>query len=367
MKKTKISVLLMLIPILFCGCTRNAHINSKIDLNNVEYIVSFSGSDKSKFENSISVIYNNGSVNEYPLNSSMAIENGFTDGESYKFFSRQADIHYEISNNEIKVFHLLDDEQAGCFFGVFSANTSDNIDIQIMNCAATENGYLMKLIITGDESHSIDFYDKILCNAIRQDNLIIMSYIDLSTNYKDQHSIGSSKLAVFDLDKEKITSEFELPTIFRAEPDVKFLYLDGNVIFFSNKLNEFGQFDDESYLGIYSVENNTLDAVVTMHSTDIFQLYAYNSEIIILETNGKISSYDINLNQKNSSFVDIAGTIRKVHLYDNALYLATIDHKSNIEITEYDIDNGKTIIKTNIPLPKSIDWSYESFDFLPAI
>ncbi len=226
---------------------------------------------------------------------------------------------------------------------------------------------MTKLIVIDEEKHVFDFYKKILCNFVRRDNLIILSYIDLTSKRPDNNSIGISNLAVFDLERAEIIAEFELPTIFRAEPDMKILYSDGKVFLFSNKLNEYGNFAGESYLGVYAIKDNVLQDIVTMPNMQIFQIYERNSEIIVVETNGKVSTYDKNIDLKASFSIELNDTIRKVHLYDNVLYIATIDDKRNIVIAEYDIDSGSNIKKSNIPLPKSINWKYENFEFLPAI
>lgn len=372
--RIKIITFIIVLSTVLTSCTttlRNSDSVKEIELNDMEYIISFSGSNRYKYENSITVLYNDGRINEYKLNSSMAIENGMNTEEGYKFYSRQADVHYDIINGELEKFNLLDNEMTGGYYGVLSASTRDNIDMQIVNCGTTENGYLTKLIITNEEEKKVyDFYEKLLCNAIREDNFIIISYIDLTSNYKDENSIGISKLAILDLEEEEIVLEFELPTKFRVEPDVKMLYIDsnnGDIIIFSNKLNEKGEFDGESYVGVYSIKENKLEKTVTMENVNIAQIYEYGSQIVILETNGKISINDTDMVEQTTNIIELEGEIRKTYQKENIIYIATIDEDNDITIIEYDINVGESVKKTNIPKPTTIEWNNENFDFLPTI
>lgn len=347
------------------SCIIKPPADNKINLDNAKYIVSFSGYDRSNFRNAITAVYNDGSANEYKLNTSMGIENVIKDSDSYKFFSRQTDVHYKVSSNGIEEFNLLDDDTAGGFYGVFSASLSDNTALQIVNIGSSDKGYLMKLVLSDTEKRTFDFYEKILCNAIKQGNSIILSYIDLTSNYKNGHAIGRSKLAVFDLEKAEIVSEVELPTVFRVEPDVKMVHIDGNIIFFTNKLSELStDFDGESYLGVYSIADNSLADTVTMPNMNILQIFEYNSQLVIVEADGKINIYDKDLTKKESNSIDLVGEIHKVRCFDDTIYFATMDNDSNVFITSYNL-NDKTVEKTNVPVPKSIKWDGGGLDFCP--
>ncbi len=107
--KTKAIALLTLLCLCCSACTDSLQTNQAIDLNNIAYIVSFSGSDMYKFENAIMAIYRDGSVNEYKLNSSMSIENGFKTEKDYKFFQgKQIFImKYQMMKSKNSIYSML--------------------------------------------------------------------------------------------------------------------------------------------------------------------------------------------------------------------------------------------------------------------
>ena len=307
-----------------------------------------------------------GSFYEQKINSSFAIENSLIYKKNYYFFSRQADKHYKVSENGIEFLNLLDDDFKDSFCGVFSAISSDNYKIGLVNCGTADNGYLMKLVLEADKKKTFDFYDKILCNAIHYNNSIILNYIDLASNPYDEYSIGQSKLAIFNVDNKELYPMIDLPSIFRSEPDFNITCIDDCVFLFGNNTEHSISSLNKSYLGKFSILSQKLDTI-TIEGKTITQIFAHNSNLIVIYDSGEIDIYDQNLRIKGSFHTGITGKIRSTYYYDNCLHIAWFDESNNIFISSYDLISCEKIKTIAIPKPKSIDWHFENFSFLPII
>lgn len=357
MKKYIFFVFILLLT--FSGCTRKEEIS--ISTNGMTYLLSYSHSDRERFENALVATYANGDVQEVACHNSMSLENAIQIDEEYRFFSKQMDQHLKVNDGQIQLFQTLSDDLKGSYCGVFSTCILDSALISIHNIGASEKGYLTRLNVEDTESNtskSYDFYEKILCSATGIGDQLLISYIDLRTEKPDDYSIGQSGIMVFDLKSEKVLSEFLIPTQFRAEPGLNLAPTEDGVYLYTNQLNLL-----RSDLGFFK-ERKLVKTL--FFDSFISQIYPMPSSVLVFFEDGQFHIYDkeATLIKKGALVISSKQWVRKSHLINDILYVALMSEEPFIQIHSMDVTNGVKLSETLIPYPKTFEWRMENFEFL---
>lgn len=365
MRKLSIIIFIVLSAIL-TSCENSAKLIAKsIDLKDAKYLISFSESDMNKFNNSISILYEDQSIKEIPINTSMVLENAIENQGEYYFYSRQKNIHYRLGEGEATQFSIMEDTYSNGYYGVLYAYSNNNGCIQILNIGVEEGIYVTKIVKTYKDMDELilRLENKLACSVVTEGDLLYIAYIDLNTEKPDQNSIGSSGIMTLDMKTKTIISDILLPNKFRAEPDRPIVRFGDNIIIYSQELNEEGVPTGISYVGAY--KDDSLVNEINIDDFTILESYVYDNKLYLLGDGGMIKIYDSNYQLVANHKLNIDGIIRKIYFKDNYVYIAIYGNDNKMHIHKYKLDSGILLENYEIPYPSVIDWDVENFSFIP--
>ncbi len=343
-----------------------------LELNGAQYIVTFSKYEEAKNKRceSVMTVYEDGSVKELKLCNTMAIETAVRNGDQYFFFSRYHDIHYQIIDSKLELFHLLEENYAGRRYGVFSSGGKDGVTFETVNVGSSEQGYLTRLALsdTQGQRRYYNFYQKVLCNAAKSDDLVYVIYFDLTTKKPNNYALGITKIAALDPSSSEVQAEYTLPDMFLTDPDYNIECIADSVYFFSNRLHNHGEFGGESYLG-YCTEGKPDVERITLQNVEIKQIFTYDEQLLVLDAGGTLRFYDSLLNESGQCAIDLhQAKIRSTQLYDGVLHLALFSESNEITILSFDLETKEVIKEVSVPHPEVMEWDARGgFAFLPVL
>lgn len=365
MRKLSIIIFIFLSAIL-TSCDKSSKFVAKsIVLNDAKYLISFSGSDMNKFSNSISILYEDHSIKEIPINTSMVLENAIENQGEYYFYSRQKNIHYRLGEREAVQFSIMEDTYSNGYYGVLYAYSTNNGCIQILNIGVEDGVYVTKIVKTYKDMDELilKLENKLACSVVTEGDLLYIAYIDLNTEKPDQNSIGSSGIMTLNMKAKTIISDILLPSKYRVEPDRPIVRFGDDTIIYSQELNAEGVPTGKSYVAAYS--DSGLANEITMDDFIILESYVYNNKLYLLGDDGNMKVYDSNYQLVSSHNSNIDGIIRKIYFKENYVFMAIYGNNNKLYIHKYKLDSGILVENYEIPYPSVIDWDVENFSFIP--
>jgi hypothetical protein len=320
-----------------------------------------------KFSNSISVLYEDGSVKEIPVNTSMVLENAIENQGEYYFYSRQKNIHYRMKDSRIEEFSIMVDTYSDGYYGVLYAYPTEKGCIQILNIGVEEGIYVTDIVRTGKDAEKLIYKleNKLACSVITEGDLLHIAYIDLKTEKPDQNSIGSSGIMTLDMENKRVVADTVLPNQYRAEPDRPVVGFDGAIIVYSQELTEEGVPTDKSYIAAYKEGSQIKELMIEDFS--ILQSYVYDNKLYLFGIGGMIRIYESGDQLVADHNLKIEGVIRKIYFKDNYVFAAVYGNDYKLYIQKYKLDSGIMEEKHEIPYPSVIDWEIENFTFIPNL
>lgn len=367
MKKLFI-IILIICSIILISCEKAAKFTVKnVPLKDAKYLVSFSGSDMNQFSNSMSVLYEDGSVKEIPVNTSMVLENAIENQGEYYFYSRQKNIHYRMKDGRIEQFSIMEDRYSNGYYGVLYAYPTENGCIQILNIGVEDGVYVTDIVRTNEDTEELIYKleNKIACSVITEGDLLHIAYIDLKTEKPDQNSIGSSGIMTLDMESKTIIADTLLPNQYRAEPDRPIVLFGGAVIVYSQELTEEGMPTAKSYIAAY--KEGDLIKELAPEDFSILESYVHDNKLYLFGDGGMIKTYDSDYQSIADYNLKIEGVIRKIYFKDNYVFTAVYGNDYKMYIHKYNLDSGKQEEKYEVPYPSVIDWEVENFTFIPNL
>lgn len=368
MLKKLIIIILIICSIILISCEKKVKFTAKnISLNDSKYLLSFSGSDMNQFNNSISVLYEDGSVKEIPVNTSMVLENAVENQGEYYFYSRQKNIHYRMKDGRLEQFSIMKDVYSDGYYGVLYAYPTEKGCIQILNIGVQDGVYVTDIVRTGKDMEELIYKleNKLACSVVAEGDLLHIAYIDLKTEKPDQNSIGSSGIMTLDLESRRILSDTLLPKQYRAEPDRPVVGFGDAVIVYSQELTEEGIPTGKSYIAAYR-EGSQIKEIVA-EEFNILASYVHANKLYLIGDGGMIKIYDSDYKNIADADLNIEGVIRKIYFKENYVFIAVYGNDSKMYIHKYELDSGIQEEKFEVPYPSVIDWEIENFTFIPNL
>ncbi|MBM7614478.1 hypothetical protein [Alkaliphilus hydrothermalis] len=368
MKKTIILIMgIILALILLSGCSKGKETANQVDLVNGKYVIAFSGGSKEKLINSFSILYEDGAVKEYPINSSIVIANSIRAGEELLFFSRQKNTHFSITNDGIEEISFLNDRYGeGAYFGVLFASKTKDYLFTGLNVGFSDRGYVSELLYRNydeEEYRNLTFYDKILCSAINNNGTIYLQYLDLN---KKGDNVFFRKSAIMEIQESKgeVIRDTILDDKYEGEPNRQLVLFGEDIILYRPEMDESAIPTGKSFMAAYSKGNIVEEK--ELKDFTIYGAYSYGDKLHLLDIAGEVLVFDLDYNLVDSYHLDdFEGWIRGVHFEEGNLYVALEDEDQDLTINHYQIEKGSLMERDAIPLPKAIEWDHESFTFLP--
>nr|WP_308743020.1 hypothetical protein [uncultured Anaerocolumna sp.] len=366
MMKKRFIIILIICSIILISCEKAAKFTAKnVPLKDAKYLISFSGSDMNQFSNSISVLYEDGSVKEIPVNTSMVLENAIENQGEYYFYSRQKNIHYRMKDGRIEQFSIMEDVYSDGYYGVLNAYPTKNGCIQILNIGVKDGVYVTDIVRTSNDMEELiyNLENKLACSVTTEGDLLHIAYIDLKTEKPDQNSIGSSGIMTLDMESKRIIADTLLPNQYRVEPDRPIVGFDGAIIVYSQELTEEGIPTDKSYIAAYKEGRQIKELVV--ENFNILESYVHDNKLYLFGDGGMIKIYDSNYQIIADYNLKIEDVIRKIYFKDNYVFTALYGNDYKMYIHKYNLDSGISEEKFEVPYPTVIDWEIENFTFIP--
>lgn len=370
--KQRNNIQILCLIILFClliinvGCTRRETHENFIKTENGKYLFAFSTGLREESINSFSVLYQDGTVNEHPVNRSIVIVNSLRIGEALMFFSRQKNTHFVIENNRLQEFSFLEERYGDSYVGVLFASENNGYILTGMNVGFSDEGYISELLYKEESEggyHNITFYDKILCSAVYSGGIIYLQYLDLNKR-DDNDFFRKSGILEIDVYSQEIISDILLDSKYEGEPDRPLVLSNNEVILFRPELNEEAILTGRSHLAVYS--QGEIKKELTLEDFIVIHIHAFNGKLYLVDLFGSVRVLDDEYKLLDIYELDqFQGSIRDLYTDEGELYVALMDEKKLMKINRYNLGNGRLMESDPIIYPKTIDWNKESFTFLP--
>lgn len=360
-------MLLLTLMVILSGCNQTGTMSEKIELTDGKYLLSFSGGNRDRAIHGFSVLCQDGSLREYPLNQSIAIINALKTEDEYLFFSRQQNAHYVVSQGGIQGLSFLTEKYGDAYVGVLFASESNGILFTGVNVGFSEEGYICELIYWekgSNEYRNITFYDKILCDAVYDGERVYVQYLDL--NSKDEGAFFRvSGIMEINFQTQQVLRDQLLDLKFEGEPDRPLILYQKELVLYRPQLDPQGIPTGDTQIGVYKegevIVEFLLEDFIAVKGTvleDLLYLVDLYGEVLVYNQDYQlVDTYQL------PSFDE--GILRSMQFAEEGLYAAFFTQEGEILIRHYDLAKGVLIAVDPVPALQTIPWEYENFTFLP--